>query len=610
MKESSLLTANLNGLASLYSFILEKISVLLKDRLTIIHQKTLPEPYSTLFISMVFGTRAAKIPAEINEIYKKAGVMHLLVASGMQLSILAGVCLFAVRCIGLPLWLGALLTTVANLLFGLVAGFGPSILRSAIMSEIMLLGIIFDRKGEFYTSLSLAAFMILLFHPRTLFDIGFQLSFASTFSLVYVAPVISDRLKIFIPAYISALISAAIAPVFVTGPITLFHFSQVSLIGVVTNILLLPWVEIIVVLGFISTVLGIIFLPLCELVNGANLILLWLAHRIITTLAAFPFAQIFVAPPKLPVIIGYYAGLVLLIEVLRRGRLPKINRFRAAVIALAMVSVFLWNIIFSGPAGGLTITVLDVGQGDAIIIETPSKKRVLVDGGEEKMGERVVVPFLRRKGINKLDLVILTHPHDDHVGGLPAVLREIKVEAVLDPGCIYDSQAYRKFLDLVRRCRAKYCLARAGQRIDFGNDVTGFIFSPDFQSLEEANADVNNGSIVFRMQYNKFSMLFTGDSGCGVEQRILEGYPGSCRSSSVLKVGHHGSAGSTSDQFLSALDFKAAVISCGRRNKFRHPHQRTLERLKKDGITVHRTDKDGAIIIITDGKAFSIVPQK
>jgi len=581
---------------------LKRWSIALKNHLIIIPQKTLPEPYSTLLSSIVFGSRAAKAPKDIKETYKRAGVAHLLVASGMHLGILVGVCLFIVRSTRMPLWMGVLITSIVNFMYALMTGFGPSILRAAIMAEIMLVGLLFEREKEIYTSLALSAFIILLFNPKCLFDVGFQLSFGATWSLVYVAPVIAERLKPYLPKYIAALVSAAIAPVLASVPITLFHFSQASLIGVITNILLLPWVGIIVVLGFVSTVLGAIFLPLGELINGSNLILLWIANWIVTTLASFPFAQVFLAPPKFPIIISYYVGLAGMVEILRRGKFPKFNKFRLAVICLTIVGLLLWNATLSSAVKGLTVTVLDVGQGDSILIEAPSGKRMLIDGSERKMGERVIVPYLRKRGISRLDLVVLTHPHEDHVGGLLAVLEKIKVNTVLDSGFNYNSQSYRRFLSLVRRNKIKYQLARAGQTISFGQGAVAKILHPTLPFME----NVNNASIVMQLKYGSFSMMLTGDNEKEGEEQILELFPASVLASTVLKAGHHGSGTSTIPEFIAAVNPKIAIISCGRRNKFRHPHGVTLDKFKNRGIRVYRTDLEGAITIRSDGEQVKI----
>lgn len=583
---------------------LVRLSIRVKDRLMLVPRSTLPEPYATLLTSIVFGSRAASTPADIKETYKRAGVAHLLVASGMHLGILIGVCLFIVRSTRLPLWAGILITSAVNLFYALMTGFGPSILRAAIMAEIMLIGLLFEREKEVYTSLSIAAFAILLFNPKYLFGVGFQLSFAATWALVYVAPVIDERVKGFLPRSLASLFSVALSPVLATYPITLFHFSQASLIGVATNFILLPWIGMVVVLGFVSTVLGAVFLPLAELINGANLILLWAADLIIQTLASLSFAQVYLAPPKLPLILGYYAGVIGMVEVIRTGKFPRVDRFKLTVLLLAVASLFFWNVALTEARGGLSITVLDVGQGDSIFIECPSGKKLLVDGGERKAGERVVIPFLRRKGVRHIDCVILTHAHEDHVGGLPAVLEEVGVGSVLDSGYVYGSRTYQRFLSLIRKNRIKYCLAMSGQVLDLGARVKAQILHPDAFFTSSQNENINNASIVIRLRYGEFSMLFTGDNESEGEQRILEMFPPASLQSTILKVGHHGSRTSTSAPFLAAVRPEAAIISCGRRNKFKHPHRPTLGRLRD--IRTYRTDRDGAVVIKSDGKSYWI----
>jgi len=592
--------------------VLKKISLKVKNQLVQIPAKTLPEPYATLLSSIVFGSKAAKAPIEIKDTYKKAGVAHLLVASGMHLGILVGVCLFVVKMSRAPLWLGVLITSMINLLYALMTGFGPSILRAAIMAEIMLLGLLFEREKEIYTSLAISAFIILLYNPKFMFEVGFQLSFGATWSLVYVAPVLVDKLKNIMPKWLATLLSAALAPVLVSTPITLYHFSQTSIIGVVTNLLLLPWVGVIVVLGFVATVLGALFLPLGELINNANLVLLWLANFIVLTLAKLPWAQVFLAPPKLPFILGYYLALVSLVEIIRQGKLPKLSKFHLSLVACLFGSLLIWNIALADSFSGLTVTVLDVGQGDSILVETPSGKKMLIDAGEAEMGQRVVVPYLRRHGISRLDLVVMTHPHEDHVGGLPVVLENIKVDTVLEPGAVFKSLSYQRFKELIAKNKTKYQLARAGQVINFGQNCVAKVLHPELPLLTD---NLNNVSVVIRLTYGKFSMMLTGDNEQEGEQQILTRVtsnlsPVTSIRSLIFKVGHHGSNTATAVDFLEAVSPQVAVISCGQHNKFHHPHGVTLKKLAERGIKVYRTDKNGAVVIRSNGSDFSIVPSK
>ncbi|MBN2058565.1 MAG: DNA internalization-related competence protein ComEC/Rec2 [Candidatus Saganbacteria bacterium] len=581
-----------------------------RERLLAVPRLTLPEPYATLLASIVFGSQAAATPVEIKEAYKRAGVAHLLVASGMHLGILIGVCLFLVKACRVPLGAGVILTTIVNFLYALMAGFGPSILRAAIMAEIMLAGLLFEREKEVYTSLAISGLIILLFWPNYLFHVGFQLSFGATWSLVYVAPVIYDWLKDWLPRLVSVTLSASIAPVLASVPVTLYHFSQASLIGLLSNVLLLPWVGFIVVLGFIAAVLGAVWLPLGELVNSANLVLLWLAHHLITGLAGLPFAQIFSAPPSLALITGYYLALCLTVELLRRRRWPRLTLIRYLSGSLILLALIVWHIFLTWTVPGLCVTFLDVGQGDAVFILTPAGRTVLIDAGDGGMGEKIVVPFLRRHGVAALDLVILTHAHDDHVGGLPEVLAKIKVRNVLEPGVIYNSQAYRNFRRLVEANRIRYTTGRAGQKIVLGDGVTLDILHPTPGFAGNDMENLNNTSVVCLLSYGSFKVMLTGDNEHEGEAEILRHYRAEELRATVLKAGHHGSSTSTSAEWLRAVQPALAVISCGSGNKFRHPHSSTLAHLTGAGVVVLRTDLQGAVTVTSDGVRYSWVTEK
>jgi competence protein ComEC len=252
----------------------------------------------------------------------------------------------------------------------------------------------------------------------------------------------------------------------------------------------------------------------------------------------------------------------------------------------------------------LTVHFLDVGQGDAALLRTPAGRWIVIDGGprtpQGDAGRRVVVPFLRRQGASRVALVVATHAHADHVGGLPAVLEALAVELVLDPGEPLGEAPYLEFLAATEAARARWVAARAGDRLEL-DGVRFTVLSPD-SAWAAVTTDPNEESIVLLVEYGAARLLFTGDAGLPVEQRLA----GRIGRVALLKVGHHGSAGATSDAWLAELGPGDAVISVGARNRYGHPAPEVLARLVGRGVHVHRTDREGTITVESDGQGVRI----
>ncbi|MFA4906195.1 MAG: DNA internalization-related competence protein ComEC/Rec2 [Candidatus Margulisiibacteriota bacterium] len=558
-------------------------------------QKTTPAPYDALLGSIVFGTSVSPLDPDLKDSYKKVGLAHLLVASGTQVSILIGVCLAIIRTCRIPIGLGLVVTTGINILFAVMTGLGPSILRAAVMGEITLIGVGLNREGEIYNSLGLAALILMIFDPLVIFGLSFQLTFAATWALVYLAPHLEKKYRLPSPLAIS------LAPILATIPITLYNFNQFSVAALLVNVIVMPWVEILTVLGFVSTVLGAVFLPIAAILNGTLLLILKLFNEIVYTFSAIPGACLYFPAPPFVVILAYYAGLVMWVE----GFMNKRNLLKFSLLCLAL---FIWAAAFSPSVAikGLTISVIDVGQGDSILVESPSGKCMLIDGGPKykrgDAGRRYVLPFLHKKGINKLDIVVLTHPHDDHVGGLPSVLKDLPVGLIFDSGQAHTSRAYLNFLQIIDQKKIPYKLGRAGQVIDLGGGVKGEILNPQEPFIEESA--LNNNSIVIRLTYGKFAAMLTGDMEREGERRVLS--MGTVVRSQILKAGHHGSRTSSSLEFLEAVQPEAALISVGVKNRYHHPHPSTLKKFEELGIKVYRTDHEGDLVVTTDGERYSI----
>lgn len=267
---------------------------------------------------------------------------------------------------------------------------------------------------------------------------------------------------------------------------------------------------------------------------------------------------------------------------------------------LALIAIWIWCRALRSEPKNLTAVFLDVGQGDCTFIRTPSGRTVLIDGGgrpeasdADRMGLSVVEPFLRREGVNRIDLVVLTHPHDDHVQGLVPVVRDFRIGMVLDPGVPHGARSYQRFLSIIHDRRIPYRRAVRGQVINFGDGVQAQVLNPPAGKADVSEDNANDSSAVLRFVYGRYALLMAGDAGTDAESDVIAS--GVDIRSDVLKVGHHGSRTSTGDEWLGAVRPRFAVISVGKGNQFGHPSPDTLHRLASNGAAVLRTDECGAV---------------
>lgn len=576
---------------------LKKAAIAFNQKFNAVLLKIMPQKEASLLGSILLGSSVSPLDEEQKDDYRKAGLIHLLVVSGTQVSILIGVCLNMTGVFALPLWARIAITSFFNLMLVVVTGGGASILRAAIMGEITLIGLLFERKNECYTSLALSALALLIIDPGNLFNIGFQLSFAATWALFYLVPTLSEAL-------LPKLLAVSVGPILATAPLVAYYFNQITFGAVFSNLMVLPWVEFLVILGMSSVLIGFVFLPVAQILGNTVWLMLLGLDGIAQMVSSLPGACFYIRTPSSVMLLAYYLTLIIGIELLKKDKKILITPKRSVFLFMIILAVLAWDFSFPGKEE-LRITVLDVGQGDAILIESPAGQKILIDGGEEKAGKMAVIPYLRRAGINRLEMVILTHPHDDHVGGLNPVLEQIKVDTVMDTGAVFRSDAYARFLELIKINNIKYHLAREGGEIYFERDLKARVLHAG-----ACGENLNNSSIVIKLSYCNFSILLTGDNEIEGEEKILERAPPGSIRSTVLKVGHHGSKTSTSDRFLSAVRPRAAIISCGLRNKFGHPHKATLQKLKEQGAELFRTDKNGGVAITSNGYGYRIDPVK
>jgi len=288
---------------------------------------------------------------------------------------------------------------------------------------------------------------------------------------------------------------------------------------------------------------------------------------------------------------------------IKKTKMP-FHKLKTAFLSIFIFIAALVSLAAQRPT--MTVHFIDVGQGDCSLIQTPSGKTILIDGGPEDpyydAGKERVVPYLAALGVKKIDAVFISHAHRDHIGGLPAILSSFPVDKVYDSGYVYPSPIYEKLLKQINTAKITYVIARAGMKVELDPLIEIKVLAPPKNLPWD---DPNNNSVVVQIKYKDIAFLFTGDIEADAEDSLIRQYRYGLESQ-ILKVPHHGSKTSSTDDFLDAVNPEVAVIQVGRGNRFGHPNANVLRRYKDFGVRLYRNDTDGTVIIETDGKVYEV----
>ncbi len=555
--------------------------------------------------ALLLGRRET-LDRDLADRFAQSGLVHLLAISGTHVALIGAVLLLLARAARLRRDHAVAATVILVAIYLAVIGAPPSAVRSGIMMALALAATVLQRPSAPLAPVAAAALAIVALQPMAALDIGFQLSFAGVLGLILLRPAMLRRIP---PAWrkgwwrrplAESLVTSLAAFVF-TAPVVVHHFGQVAPVSIVANLPAVPLTSLALVGTGAALAAHPIVPPLGRLFAEGASVMLDLVQRVVDAAAALPGGHAAVARPQW----GVWAAAALAFLLAMEWGAALRDRVRWAAGTGAACAAFL-IVPAAAAEGGLEMAFLDVGQGDAVAIRTPAGRWLLVDAGPADdrydAGEKRILPYLRARGATRVEAMILTHPHADHIGGAGAVLRGLPVGRVVEPGLPFGTPLYRDLLRETEERGVPWSAARRDRSLRI--DGVELLFLWPTPSSLDSPADANDISAVVLLRYGAFTALLTGDAPSEVEAQLVARYGDALRAG-VLKVGHHGSRTATSDPFLRAVQPELAVISCGVRNRYRHPAPEALDRLARRGVAVARTDLEGTVVVrVEPGGAF------
>jgi len=623
----------------------------------LIHQASSGDA-AAILSALIIGDRAGISPG-LQEAFNRTGVTHVLSISGLHVGVVATAAFFFFnwllsfsRPLLMRAWArkGAALAAIFPVIFyGLIAGMPSATQRSVVMAVVFLLTFLMEREGDLLNSIALAALIILIIDPPALFSISFQLSFAAVLGIYWGMLTFRDTIyqsalgRNVLLRFMATLFFVSLFAMIGTTPLVMHYFNIFPVAGLFANLVVVPLMgSLVVIAGLfsvlvlypVSTQLSLWGLQVCDAaLKPAIAFVKFLSER--------EWCAIYTVTPSILEMICYYllaAGFILLKWQEKdshrsdrpnpRSELPAYKRWiyamMAAVICVLVADGAYWTfrrLLHED----FRVTVLDVGQGNSALLEFPGGYCAVIDGGGFSdnaifdVGERVVAPFLWRNKIRTVDLVLLTHPDTDHLNGLIHILKHFHVKQVISTHQPADSASYREFVELICKNNMSHpefngmekIISTGGARLQVLHPLSSPFSNPagDVRRCFAANdsKNSNNNSLVVKAGLGTFSILFSGDIEQAGEAEILAASPDDL-ASTILIAPHHGSNTSSTPDFLDAVNPETVIISSGKPDRF--PSPKVLDRYRHKDYQIFRTDENGAVRIVTDGKGMAITPMK
>ena len=589
----------------------------LKTRVSHTYHTVLTKEDSEILHAMVLGDKS-ELSSELKTLYQKAGISHILAISGLHISMIGLLLFKLLKKAGLHHNLASVICMILVYLYGVMTGFSVSTNRAVVMMCLSLSACLVSRTYDSQSAIAVSGFFILFQQPYQLFQCGFQLSFLAVVGVIWFCPVCKEYMQWLSPDFeqrikqkenseyyslgvwlnrftklfrSTLLVSCCIQ--IVTLPVLLFHFYEVASLAPILNLFILPLASLLMILAILIALLGSCWLPLGYFLSGGVHYILMFYHFLCDLFQSFGYQTIITGRPKNWQIAVY----VLAIGLFCYGVYKKLNKAVVAFVPIALILLFLRI-----PVSGLEVTMIDVGQGDSIFIEARDGFTCLVDGGStsvKAVGTYRIAPFLKYKGVKNLDYCFLSHMDEDHTNGIQELIEEsiefgtVKIQNLVLPHLNQEDEAYKDMITMAKQAGIRVVYMEQGQQIKT-KQIRLKCLHPSY-GFE--TRDRNSSSLVLELSYESFCMLLTGDVDEIGEKSILSSRGILKKQYDVLKVAHHGSKGSTCKEWLEKTKPRAAMISCGKKNRYGHPHTELLERLKESNMKVWRTDEGGALTI-------------
>ena len=555
-----------------------------------------------------------EISEDTRQNFSRSGLSHIMAVSGLHVGFIVAPIWFIIPFLWTKRWgkwAGLILLTV--LLFGYsgLTGFSASVSRASLMAWLLTYGKLFNKVRNSVNLTAGAAIILLIINPYQLFDVGFQLSFGAVFTILLLMPEAQRMIPIrYRFGKTGAFATIMIISVVVQAglfPILTYYFGEFSIAGPIANAFVIPIMTITVPAGLVMSLLPASLNPIIAYtVIPVEWSLVWIEF-VAQKIGGNEWSYFSISNESLLIFLLW--GMVILF--LGSIRIPEM-RWKLLITVLVVINLFLVEqITQKSQQNPLRITFLDVGQGDAIHIQTPRDRHILVDVGRWSpgydSGSRTIIPYLKHNGVDRIDAIILSHPHADHVGGTVSVLKEFDVSVIYQSSYEYESQLYSNYMKTADDLGVPVKNVFSGEVLKIDENLRFYVLGPMVKEAKPSSP--NNYSVAVKVVYGDRSVLLTGDAEKGQETELANIY-GDFLKSNLYKMGHHGSRTSSTETFLNEVNPEISVASLAFRNRFRHPNLDAVTRTSNYSKENYYTSLEGAVVIETNGKDLQKVDWK